>query len=91
LLIAPRARLEHRHSPASRLHDHWLRRSVRGNIFLYRKNWNNGTFNRLCYSWLVLGYFLVAVVASVRRLSLDPCRALRTGQEEARRAFPCRD
>lgn len=41
LLIAPRARLEHHHS-AVRLHDHWLRRSVRGNIFLYRKNWKKG-------------------------------------------------
>jgi GT2 family glycosyltransferase len=87
MLIAPSARLEHRHS-AIRLQDHWLRRSARGNVFLYRKNWNSGIFNRFCYSWLITGYLLVAVVASLRRLSFDPCRALRTGQEEARRAVP---
>jgi GT2 family glycosyltransferase len=87
LVIAPRARLEHRHSLV-RLQDHWLRRSVRGNIFVYRKNWNKKSFNRLCYSWLVVGYSLVAIVASIRRLSLDPYRALRMGREEARRAVP---
>jgi len=42
LVVAPGARLEHRHSTAGRLRDHWLRRSVRGNFFLYHKNWNRG-------------------------------------------------
>jgi GT2 family glycosyltransferase len=37
LLIAPRARLRHYHSPAGRLTDHWLRRHARGNLFLYHK------------------------------------------------------
>ena len=87
LLIAPRARLAHHHS-AVRPDDHWLRRSARGNCFLYRKNWNKGVFNRLCYVWLIGGYSLVAVVASLRRLSLEPFRALRMGHGEARRSIP---
>jgi glucosyl-dolichyl phosphate glucuronosyltransferase len=88
LFIAPGARLEHHHSPGGRLRDHWLRRSVRGNIFLYRKNWNEGIFNRCCYLWLMVGYSAVALVASLRRLSLDPCRALKTGLDEAHYAVP---
>ena len=72
LLIAPGARLEHHQSPAGRLRDHWLRRSARGNIFLYRKNWDEGIFNRCCYLWLMAGYSAVALVASLRRFSLDP-------------------
>jgi len=87
LLITPHARLEHRHSSV-RLQDHWLRRSARGNFFLYRKIWNKGTFNRVCYLWLLVGYSLVAIVGSARRLSLAPYRALRMGQEEARSAVP---
>jgi len=88
LVMAPRARLEHWHSPVGRLRDHWLRRSVRGNFFLYKKNWNKGFFNRLCYGWLLVGYCFVATVASVRRWSLEPWRAMRTGADEAGRAAP---
>lgn len=87
LLIAPRARLEHRRSPAGRLRDHWLRRSVRGNFFLYHKNWDNQVFNRVCYWWLWIGYCSVALAASLRRASLDPWRALRTGAVEARQTI----
>lgn len=86
LLIAPRARLQHNHSLVGRLRDHWLRRSARGNVFLYRKNWHRGLVNRLCYAWLWVGYCLVATVASLRRRSLDPCRALRNGTREATQA-----
>ncbi len=87
LLIAPRARLEHRHSPIGRLGDHWLRRHARGNLFLYRKNWNRGLLNKLSYKWLWLGYSAVATAASCRRLSLDPWRALRLGAREASNAL----
>jgi GT2 family glycosyltransferase len=83
LVIAPGARLEHRHSPVGRSRNHWLRRSVRGNFFLYHKNWNQGFFNHLCYWWLWAGYYFVALVASLRRMSFDPWRALRTGAAEA--------
>jgi len=83
LVIAPRARLEHRHSSVGRLRDHWLRRSVRGNLFLYYKNWNHGLLNRICYWWLWAGYCLVAMIASMRRASREPWDALRTGEAEA--------
>jgi GT2 family glycosyltransferase len=88
LVVALGARLEHRHSPAGRLHDHWLRRSVRGNLFLYRKNWKHGLFNHLCYWWLWAGYCSVALVASLRRASLDPWRALRIGTADAMESIP---
>jgi GT2 family glycosyltransferase len=84
LLIAPTARLVHNHSPSERLRDHWLRRSARGNFFFYQKNWNVGFKNKLCYAWLWTGYILVASFASLRRYSLDPWRALRTGSLEAK-------
>lgn len=88
LLIAPGARLAHYHSAAGRLQDHWLRRMVRGNVFLYRKNWRRGIANRLCYTWFMLGCGLVGAVGSARRLSLDPYRALLVGLGEGRRAVP---
>lgn len=84
LLIAPGARLAHYHSSAERLQDHWLRRMVRGNVFLYRKHWNHGLSNRLFYAWLIIGCSFVATLASTRRFSLAPFRALLTGFNEAR-------
>ncbi len=86
LLIAPRARLQHYQSPAGRLADHWLRRHARGNLFLFHKHWNRGLSNRLSYRWLCFGYSAVALVASCRRLSLEPWHALRLGAHEASNA-----
>ena len=86
LLIAPRARLQHYHDPGGRVSDHWLRRHVRGNLFLYHKHWNKGLRNRLNYGWLWLGYSAVATAASCRRRSLAAWRALRLGASEASRA-----
>lgn len=87
LLITPRARLQHYQSPIGRLADHWLRRHARGNLFLYNKHWNSGLRNKLSYSWLWLGYSAVALVASCRRLSLEPWRALRLGARDASNAL----
>jgi GT2 family glycosyltransferase len=87
LLLAPRARLEHKQSPQGRLADHWLRRHARGNIFVYQKNWSRVPFNRICYWWLWVGYCSIAVIASSRRFSLEPWRALRTGASEAAKAL----
>jgi GT2 family glycosyltransferase len=86
LVIAPNARLEHRTSPIGRLRDHWLRKSARANFYLYAKNWKTGIVNRLCFCWLSVGYLIVATVASLRRGSLEPWRALLTGVREARMA-----
>jgi GT2 family glycosyltransferase len=87
LCITPRARLRHNHSAVGRLTDHWLRRHARANRFLYKNHWNKGLLNRLDYGWLWIGYRLIAAVASARRLSLEPWRALSVGLGEARQAI----
>ncbi len=84
LLIAPAARLRHYQSPSGRLADHWVRRSSRAMVFLYRKNWRHGIRNRLAYAWLLFGYSLVASWAGIRRRSLGPWRALLTGIREGK-------
>jgi len=87
LRITPRARLRHNRSPVGRLTDHWLRRHARANIFLYTAYWNKSVLDKLDYGWLRVGYWLVATVASARRLSFEPWRALSVGAQEARRVF----
>jgi glycosyltransferase involved in cell wall biosynthesis len=84
LMIAPRARLEHRQSPSGRLRDHYLHRTVRSEHFLYRKNWNRGIKNPLCFVWLNVGFGLSATLGSLRHCSLDPWRAWRAGVLDAR-------
>jgi len=88
LLIAPRVRLQHLHSPIGRLDDHWLRRHSHSNLFLYRRHWNRGLRNQLVYRWLWLGYWAAAMAASCRRFSLEPWHALRRGAAEANQAIP---
>ena len=87
LLIAPQARLVHNQSPAGRLKDHWLRREARASLFLFEKHWNRNFKNKLFAWWLCVGYGSVATVASLRRFSLEPWRALRTGIREAYEAI----
>ncbi|MGH9438265.1 MAG: glycosyltransferase family 2 protein [Terriglobia bacterium] len=84
LMITPRARLVHNHSPAGRERDHWLRRVSRSQHYLYRRNWNHGSINRISFLWLNTGYALIATLASVRRLSWEPWRALRAGIRDAK-------
>ena len=85
LLIAPRARLIHKKSPSGRLGDHWLRRSARAALFLYRKNWSRGVRNRVSFMWLNLGYGIVATFASLRHCSTKPWHALLAGVRDAPR------
>jgi GT2 family glycosyltransferase len=82
LIIAPRARLVHKNSPIGRAQDHWLRRFARANHYLYHRNWERGFRNRLAFVWLNIGLGLVALLASARRASLAPWRALRIGAHE---------
>ena len=79
LLIAPGARLVHNHSPACRLQDHWVRRHVRANLFLYRKHWRHGFRNRIHFAWLAFGYAVAVLLASLKRFSLAPLQALLLG------------
>jgi GT2 family glycosyltransferase len=83
LLLNPRARVRHHHSKSGRLTDHWTRRAVRAQLFLFGKHWNHGFFNRLVSGWLFLGYCLVCTASSLRHLSLDPWRALGEGIRDA--------
>jgi GT2 family glycosyltransferase len=85
LMIAPRARLAHKASPIGRAQDHWLRRFTRANHYIYHRNWERGFRNGLAFVWLNMGLGLVASLASVRRASLAPWRALRKGAREGRR------
>jgi GT2 family glycosyltransferase len=87
LRIAPRARLRHNHSSVCRLTDHWLRRHARANLYLYKAYWNKRVLDRLDYGWLRIGYWFVATVASARRLSFEPWRALFLGAQEANQVF----
>lgn len=83
LLIAPRARLAHHVSPIGRETAHSLRRDARSVCYLYRRNWRHGVVNRIAYAWLICGFALAALVASARRRSASPWRALWDGVRDA--------
>ena len=87
LAIAPRARLVHKRSVVGRSREHWLRREAQAAHYLYKKNWNRNIRNWLCFVWLNVGYALLASVGSLRRVSLDPWRALIRGVRAAGLAF----
>lgn len=82
LFIGPAARLVHNQSPQGREQGHWLRRHARGTVYLYRRNWNRGWWNRACIAWLYAGYGLMATAGSILRLSAEPWRALLAGRRE---------
>lgn len=88
LVIAPRARLVHNQSILGRTRSHFLRRLTHTAHFLYRKHWRTGISNRLSFVWLNVGIGLAASMASLRRLSLDPWRAVKHGLDDARDATP---
>ncbi len=87
LVIAPRARFVHKRTPTNRPKSHWLRQDAQPMYYLYKRNWNHGIKNRLCFGWLNLGYILLATVGSLRRRSLEPWRALLDGIREAHAYF----
>ncbi len=82
LLMNSRARLVHNASPAGRTADHWLRRYLRGQIYLYQRNWNSGLKNRLCFLWFMTGATLIASLSSAGRISLAPLKALVLGHRD---------
>jgi GT2 family glycosyltransferase len=88
LLIAPAARLAHNQSGVGRARDHWVRRFVQANTYLYHRHWRKGFANRLCFLWLNIGLAVASTLASLRRVSIEPFRALlegsRTGSQLAR-------
>ncbi|HXM20957.1 MAG TPA: glycosyltransferase family A protein [Terriglobales bacterium] len=84
LLIAPKARLFHKQSPAGRTGKHWLYLHARTNWYLYRRNWNHGLVNRMCFVWLNLGYGVAAALVSIHRRSLLPWAGLFKGVGQSR-------
>lgn len=75
LEIDPRARLVHKVSTMARKDEHWIASVVRGNTYLYYRNWRHGLRNRMAFAWLMTGYALLAITASAKRSSLGPWRA----------------
>jgi len=84
LAITPRARLVHLRSGGSRARKHWLDLDAQGNHYLYQRIWKAKFGYKLCFTWLNIGYVAIATAASLRRLSMEPWRALING---ARRGF----
>ncbi len=85
LAIAPAARLVHNASPVGRSQEHWLERTTQANCYLFHRNWNTTLINRACYVWLMFGLGIVAVFASLRRLSLTPWNTFREAAREGLR------
>ncbi|MGH9710687.1 MAG: glycosyltransferase family 2 protein [Candidatus Acidiferrales bacterium] len=79
LLINPRARLVHKRSPEGRDSIHWLALHAQVYNYLRQRHWRRGLWNNLCFAWLNAGYAIVAVLASMKRASLEPWRAWREG------------
>ena len=76
LLIAPKARLAHKKSAAGRAPEHWLSLHAFTMFYIYRRHWNHGPVNKLCFLWLNIGYTLAATLVSARRLSRAPWQGL---------------
>jgi GT2 family glycosyltransferase len=75
LEIEPRARLVHNKSGTARPDEHWNAAGVRGNTYLYYRNWRRGWSNPIAFLWLMSGFALLALVSSLKRVSLAPWKA----------------
>jgi glucosyl-dolichyl phosphate glucuronosyltransferase len=83
LVIAPRARTTHDHSPLGRSLDHWLKEYTQGKLYHYHRNWSRGIKNHLAYAWFITGCAFLAVCACLRRRSVAPWQAFLYGFREA--------
>jgi GT2 family glycosyltransferase len=84
LVITPQARLVHKRSPEGRNAVHWLDLQAQGTNYMRQRHWRKGIWNNLCFAWLNLGYALAAALSSVRRMSMEPWRALREGSKRGK-------
>lgn len=84
LLIAPKARLFHKRSPAGRATAHWLDAHAQSSSYMRRRNWNRGFGDDLCFAWLQVGYALMAAFGSLKRSSWEPFRAWARGAARGR-------
>ena len=85
LQIDPNARLVHKASVAARSDEHWIASVVRGNSYIYHRNWSHGISKRAAFAWLMCGFGMLALLACAKRRSLGPWReftgAMRYGKE----------
>ena len=85
LQIDPRARLVHNASTAARKDEHWNASVVRGSSYLFYRNWRRGIIDRIAFVWLMSGFGLLSLAASMKRLLVAPWKeftaALRYGRE----------
>jgi GT2 family glycosyltransferase len=92
LLVTPGARLFHKLSSGGRSRKHWVYTEMERAYYLYLRNWDSGFYNRLCMWWLVVGYSLIGMFASLRQGSLEPLRSIgdgmQVGKEEAMAGRP---
>lgn len=82
LLIAPTARVFHERAAAGRADNHWIEGDLEWAYYLYRRNWDAGVHNRLCFAWLIVGYAVAATLASIRQRSFAPWRGFFSGIRE---------
>jgi GT2 family glycosyltransferase len=81
LLIASQARLVHKRSPEGRSQVHWLDLHAQGTNYMRQRHWRSGFWNNACFAWLNVGYALAALLSTLKRRSLDPWRAWRSGAQ----------
>ncbi len=84
LEIDPRARLIHKVSTAARKDEHWIASVVRGNSYVYHRNWQRSLRNRFAYAWLICGFGVLATISCLKRRSLLPLKELRRAMQYGR-------
>jgi glucosyl-dolichyl phosphate glucuronosyltransferase len=84
LVIAPKARLFHKRSPAGRATAHWLDEHGQSSTYMRLRNWRRGLRDDLSFAWLQIGYAVMATIGSLKRGSLEPFRAWRQGRARGR-------
>lgn len=72
LWVTPHAKLVHNVSSVGRISVRQLKRTiVRNNHYLFRKNFNQNLFQRMCFLWSTLGYLILALIAALRQRRQD--------------------
>ena len=79
LVIAPNARLFHKRSETGRVMAHWLDQHAQSSSYMRARNWNRGLRDDFSFGWLQLGYAVMATIGGLKRVSLEPIQAWKTG------------
>ena len=84
LVIAPRARLIHKRSAVGRATAHWLDAHAQSSAYMRLRNWHRGLNDDLSFTWLQIGYGVMAAVGSLKRGSFEPFSAWQVGRARGR-------